>query len=128
MEIKVSENFIQAYRNFNVVNVTESMKDLDQKELYLFLLLCLDKFDSDDPVVKYNFQPFQKEVMELFDIQDDRKSDNHILNQLGEETGDKYIETDIIRTPSGDTLPEPLNKQQVREEKIKIINSIDNQN
>lgn len=128
MEIKVSDEFVKTFRNLNVINVTEEIKKLDVKEKYLLLLLCLDVFESEDPVVRHNILPFESEVMEIFDLQDDKETTNPVLISLIKETEDKYIDTDAIRTSLGEKLPKPLTKQEVREEKIKIINSIDNQN
>jgi hypothetical protein len=99
------------------------MKKLSKRELYLLLTVCLDKFSDEDPVVNFNFQPFEKEVMEIFDIQDDKDSTDTDLISLIDESGDKYIETDYIITNNGDKLPEPLTKEEVRDAKINIINN-----
>jgi hypothetical protein len=87
------------------------------------LTLCLDKHDDGQPTVVYNFQPFREQVMELFEIQDDKETLNPILQELIEESGDKYIETDNIVDVDGNKLPEPLTKEEVRDAKINIINS-----
>lgn len=127
-KITVSKEFVKVFRNFNVVNQVEEIKKLDKKEVYLLLILCLDKFDPEDPVVKYNFQPFKEEVMEIYDVQDDKETSNQILKDLIDETGDNYIETDNIVDVDGNSLPEILTKDEVRDEKIKIINDIENKN
>ena len=117
----VSEQFVEIFKNFNVVTQVEEMKKLSKRELYLLLTVCLDKFSDEDPVVNFNFQPFEKEVMEIFDIQDDKDSTDTDLISLIDESGDKYIETDYIITNNGDKLPEPLTKEEVRDAKINII-------
>jgi hypothetical protein len=127
-KIIVSEEFVKVFRNFNVVNQVEEIKKLDKKEIYLLLILCLDKFEPEDPVVKYNFQPFKEEVMEIYDVQDDKETSNQILKDLINETGDNYIETDNIVDVNGQPLPQILTKDEVRDEKIKIINNIENKN
>lgn len=119
----VSEQFVEIFKNFNVVTQVENMKQLSKRELYLLLTVCLDKFSDEDPVVNFNFQPFEKEVMEIFDIQDDKDSTDTDLISLIDESGDKYIETDYIITNNGDKLPEPLTKEEVRDAKINIINN-----
>jgi hypothetical protein len=119
----VSEQFVEIFKNFNVVTQVEEMKKLSKRELYLLLTVCLDKFSDEDPVVNFNFQPFEKEVMEIFDIQDDKDSTDTDLISLIDESGDKYIETDYIITNNGDKLPEPLTKEEVRDAKINIINN-----
>jgi len=121
--INVSNEFVDIFKNFNVVNKVEEMKLLSKKELYLLLTLCLDKHDDTQPTVVYNFQQFREEVMELFEIQDDKETLNPVLQELIKESGDKYIETDGIVDVNGDKLPEPLTKEEVRDAKINIINS-----
>jgi Fe-S-cluster formation regulator IscX/YfhJ len=123
--INVSNEFVDIFKNFNVVNKVEEMKLLSKKELYLLLTLCLDKHDDTQPTVVYNFQQFREEVMELFEIQDDKETLNPVLQELIKESGDKYIETDGIVDEMGNKLPEPLTKEGVRDAKINIINSDD---
>ena len=122
-KLVVSEDFVNIYKNFNVVNKVEEMKSLSKKELYLLLTVCLDKHDDEQPTVVYNFQPFREQVMELFDIQDDKETLNPVLEELIKESGDKYIETDNIVDELGNKLPDPLTKEEVRDAKINIINN-----
>ena len=122
-QLKVSNEFVDIFKNFNVINKVEEIKALSKKELYLLLTLCLDKHDDGQPTVVYNFQPFREHVMELFEIQDDKETLNPVLQELIEESGDKYIETDNIVDVDGNKLPEPLTKEEVRDAKINIINS-----
>ena len=119
--ITVSNEFVDIYKNFNVVSQVDNMNKLSKRELYLLLTVCLDKFSDDDPVIKYNFQPFRTEVMEIFDVQDDKDPINPVLIDLIAESDDKYIETDHIVDLSGDKLPDPLTKEEVRDAKINII-------
>ena len=122
-KLKVSNEFVDIFKKFNVINKVEEMKSLSKKELYLLLTLCLDKHDDEQPTVVYNFQPFRDEVMELFEIQEEKETLNPVLQELIEESGDKYIETDNIVDVDGNQLPEPLTKEEVRDVKINIINS-----
>jgi len=118
----VSNKFVEIFRNFNVFDQTEKIKELSRRELYLLLVVCLDKHDDLLPVVKYNFQPFRDEIMEIFDIQDDKETTNDTILDLIKESGDKYIETDNILDVDGNKLPEPYTKEEVRDAKINIIN------
>lgn len=120
--ITVSDEFVKIYKSFNVNCQIEEMKKLSKKELYLILTLSLDKFSEDDPVVKVNTSFFREELLEIFDIQDDKECANPLLKEISIETGDKYIETDYLVDKKGDKLPEPLNKEQVRDAKINLIN------
>lgn len=121
-KVVVSDLFIDIYQKFNVVTQVEQMKQLPRKELYLLLILCLDKQSDEDPVVVHNFMPFKDECMKIFDIQDDKDVDDEDLKLLIEETGDKYIETENIIDSEGNTLRDPLSKEEVRDAKIDIIN------
>ena len=121
-KIHVSNEFVDIYTNFNVVTQVEKMKQLTKRELYLLLTVCLDKFSDEDPVVKHNLLPFKEEIMNIFDVQDDKEATDPILIDLITESGDKYIETDYIVYNDDQKLPEPLNKEEVRDAKINIIN------
>ncbi len=120
-EIKVSKEFINIYRNFNVKDVSDEMNKLSQKELYLLLTLCLDKHSDENSTVLHNFKSFREQVMEIYDIQDDKESTNPFLKVLVEESGDQYIETDNIIDEDGNKLPEPYTKEEVRNIKINLI-------
>jgi hypothetical protein len=118
----VSDKFVDIFRKFNVVTQVEEMNKLSKRELYLLLTVCLDKFSDEDPVVKHNLLPFKEQIMNIFDVQDDKEATDEVLIDLVTESGDKYIETDYIVDGEGEKLPEPLNKDEVRDAKINIIN------
>ena len=120
-KVVVSEDFVNIYKKFNVISQVENMKSLSDRELYLLLTVCLDKHDDELSIVKYNFQPFKNEVMEIFDIQDDKETTNQVLIKLIDETGSQYIETSDIVGPDDNKLPEPYTKEEVRDVKISII-------
>ena len=117
-QIVVSDLFKEIYLNFNVSNQLENMKKLERRELYLLLTYALDKHSDEDSVVLKNFQPFKDEVMEIYDIQDDKDATNEILLALIEETGDKYIETDDLVDSEGEKLRNPYSKEEARDAKI----------
>lgn len=119
--IIVSELFVDIYRHFNVINQIEKMQTLSKKELFLLLIVVLDKFSDTDVVVKSNLIPFKSEMLEIFDLQDDKESTNKYLLELVDQTGDKYVETDFIKDNSGNSLPDPLKIEEVRDMKLKLI-------
>ena len=80
--IQVSNEFVDIYTKFNVVTQVEKMKQLTKRELYLLLTVCLDKFSDEDPVVKHNLLPFKEEIMNIFDVQDDKDATDPILIDL----------------------------------------------
>jgi hypothetical protein len=120
-EIKVSKDFVDIYLNFNVKDVTNEMRKLSQKELFLLLTFCLDKHDDEIPTVIANFKPFKDEIMEIFDILDDKSTTNKYLQQLIKETDDDYIETDNVVDEMGNKLPKPYTKAEIRNKKINLI-------
>lgn len=119
--LKVSDEFVDIYKHFNVYDQVENIKKLSQQERYLLILLCLDKHNNEDPIVKSNFLPFRKEGMEIYDLQDDKPAANVYLSELIELTGDENISTDVLRMKDGSKLPEPLSKEEVRDVKIDKI-------
>ena len=121
-KIVVSDLFVDIYTNFNVCSQVEKMNTLTKKELYLLILLALDKHSDDDPVVLHNFLPFESIGDDLFELQEDKGVVNDDLKLLIEETGDKYISTKNVIDSKGNDLPEPLSKVEVRDAKINIIN------
>ena len=120
-KVNVSDLFVDIYKNFNVTTQVEKMKQLSEKELYLLIILCLDKHSDEDPVVIHNLKEFEKEVMLVFDLQDDKEIENESLKELVKETNDTYINTEVVLDMEGNKLPEPLDKQEVRDAKINII-------
>jgi hypothetical protein len=120
-KITVTDQFVSIYRKFNVVIQTSEMSKLSRFELYLLLTLAVDKFNEDDPVVWSNFSSFITELTEIFDVQDDKETIDTDLLELINRTGDKYIDTDIIVDKEGNKLPEPLQKDEVRELKINLL-------
>jgi len=120
-QIAVSDLFKEIYINFNVCSQIENMKKLSKKELYLLLTHALDMHSNDDATVLNNFQQFKDEMMEIYEIQDDKETENSILLELIEETGFKYIDTESIVDSEGKRLREPYTKQEARAAKISLI-------
>jgi hypothetical protein len=120
-KIVVSNEFVDIYRNFNIGNQVHKMKALAKRELYLLLTLCLDKHSDENPTVSSNFMDFKEQCLEIFDVQDEKSTENQILLDLIEESGDQYIETDNIVDSKGSKLPEPYTKEEIRDIRIGII-------
>ena len=118
-KIIVSNEFVDIFRNFNVVDKIEEMKLLSKRELYLLLTVCFDKHDEDQPTVIHNFLEFKDYIMEINDLFENNKTDNPILIELSEGG---YIETDNIVDENGNVLPTPLTKEEIRDVRINIIN------
>ena len=119
--VVVSELFMDIYKHFNVYSQIERMNELSDRELYLLLTLCLDKHDDENTVVKHNFITFEKKIMEIFDVQDDKEVTNEILLKLITETGDTYIETENIIDEDGNKFSDVYTKEEVRDIRIDLI-------
>lgn len=120
-KIKVSDEFIDIYRNFNVYSQIDKLKSMSKKDLYLMLTLCLDKHSDEDPVVVNNFLPFKEECMKIFNVLDDKGTEDLDLKSLIDETSDEYIDTDILVDSIGGKLPDPYTQQEVRDIKIQKL-------
>ena len=116
--IKVSHNFIEIYRNFNVSDQREKMNELSKAELYLLLDSCIDNHDDEDSTVQLNFSPFMNELKEILNLQSGEVS-NSILEDLQNKAGLKI--SNIRISENGDNLPEPYTREQVRDLKINKI-------
>ena len=84
-KIVVSNEFVDIYRNFNVGNQVHKMNALTKRELYLLLTLNLDKHSDENPTVNSNFKEFKEQCLEIFDIQDDKTSENQTILDLIKE-------------------------------------------
>jgi hypothetical protein len=120
----VSDEFLEIYRNFNVYDQTEQINKLSDRERYLLLILCVDKHDDENPIVLYNFKPFKEEIKEIYEVQDNKETTNQVLLDLIKETDHKHVESDYIRDKDGNKVPDPFDKNEVRDKKIDIINNI----
>ena len=123
--IAVSDLFKEIYINFNVFGLADKMQKLEKRELYLLLTLALDMHSDETQAVVNNFQPFKDEVMEIYELQDDKETNNQVLLDLIEETGDKYIETENIVDSEGNKMRKPYTKQEARQARIDIISDIE---
>lgn len=119
-KLQVSDLFVEIYTNLNVCSQLENMEKLSKKELYLLLILSLDKHNDEDPVVLHNLLPWKDTALQIFELQDDKETDILELKELVEETGDKYIDITVLVDVNGNPLREPLTKEEVRDAKINI--------
>jgi hypothetical protein len=119
-KLQVSDLFVEIYTNLNVCSQLENMEKLSKKELYLLLIIALDKHNDEDPVVLHNLLPWKDTALQIFELQDDKETDILELKELVEETGDKYIDVTVLVDVNGNTLRDPLTKGEVRDAKINI--------
>lgn len=114
--IKVSDEFMYIYRNFNVSDQIENMKKLNREELYLLLFSCIDRQDEDDSISMNNYEPFEKEIDDILLWQENQTTTiPEILNL--QVLLDQRISTDKME------LPDPYTKEEVRD--LKLHNILD---
>lgn len=116
--ITVSELFLEIYRNFNVSNQIDKMKLITKEELYLLLDACIDRHDEDDVTVQLNFSPFVEEIKEILKIHSGEDTDDKVLKNLQEISQALICE---LKTQSGEDLPDPYTKEEVRDLKLNKI-------
>jgi len=128
----ISDIFLDIYKNFNVCSQSDKMKQLSRKELLLLLVLTSDSFLEESSVVIDNYRGFKGELQVLHDSLPDIGAaevaviDLDILS-LGDETGDKYIDTTKIVDKNGNKLPKPLTEEEALIKRREIgINTIIN--
>jgi len=117
--ITVSELFLEIYRNFNVSNQIDKMNLLTKEELYLLLDACIDRHDEDDSTVQLNFSPFVEEIKEILKIQSGEDADDKVLKKLQDRISQTLICE--LKTQSGEDLPDPYTKEEVRDLKLNKI-------
>ena len=124
VKYEVSDKFANIHRLFNVFDQIEEMNKLSEEELYLLLTYCVDTHDENNETVCRNLEPFIPILDKIETLQDDLDDEEKKLNidpiliTLGEKTGNKYIDTDIIVDKNGNELPDVLSFDEVRELRI----------
>jgi|688.fasta_scaffold1377711_2 hypothetical protein len=112
--LQVSSQFVEAYKLFNVIKVTDLVENLSRRERLLLLTLASDSFKKND-TLKENISPFKDELIVLYRLQvDEGDSADEDVRYLVEATGDKYIDTETLRMLSGDKLPKPLTEEEAQ--------------
>jgi hypothetical protein len=117
--IAISEKFLELYRNFNVSDQRDNMKELSEEELYLLLDTCVDEHDEDDPTVTLNFSPYSAELNEILKIQSGDTVDNKVLKNLQDKTDFRLSSTRVLK--NGDKLPNTYTRDEVRDLKLNKI-------
>lgn len=113
-KIKVSENFVDIFKHFNVNSQIEKMRQLPRKELLLMLTLAVDSYSEESNIVIENFRPFKEELDLIYQLQNDETVTDTDLLSIAEETDEKYIDTTNITQLSGESLPSATTEDQAR--------------
>ena len=126
-KLMVSELFVDIYTNLNVCSQIEKMNQLDKEELYLLLILALDKHSDEDPSVIHNLIPFEEIAMNIYDQispENGKETTDPYILSLIEKTGSDTVDTSIIVDSNGNELREPLSKAEIRDAKINMIKNV----
>ena len=123
-KLVVSDLFVDIYTNLNVCSQIEKMNQLGKEELYLLLILALDKHSEEDPSVVLNLMPFEEIAMNIYDQispEDGKETTDPYILSLIEKTGSETVDTSTLVDSEGNSLREPLSKAEVRDAKINMI-------
>ncbi len=112
-KIIVSDEFVKAYKLFNVIKL--DLSNLSRQELLLLLVVAVDVFSEENSVVIDNFRPFQSEINIILDLLSDKDIDDPDLLNLANLTNEKYIDTSKIEDSLGNELPKPLTNNEAIE-------------
>jgi hypothetical protein len=112
-KIIVSDEFVKAYKLFNVIKL--DLSNLSRQELLLLLVVAVDVFSEENSVVIDNFRPFQSEINIILDLLSDKDIDDPDLLNLANLTNEKYIDTSKIEDSLGNDLPKPLTNNEAIE-------------
>ena len=111
-KLPVSKEFIECYQMFNVIKQVDKIKSLSRKERILLLTLALDTFTEENMVVIENIRDFKEELELVYDLQQDKDCTDPDLLELGKETNEKYIDTDILVDMDGGKLPKSYTEEE----------------
>jgi hypothetical protein len=112
-KIIVSDEFVKAYKLFNVIKL--DLSNLSRQELLLLLVVAVDVFSEENSIVIDNFRPFQSEINIILDLLSDKDIDDPDLLNLANLTNEKYIDTSKIEDSLGNDLPKPLTNNEAIE-------------
>ena len=111
-KLPVSKEFIECYQMFNVIKQVDKIKSLSRKERILLLTLAVDTFTEENMVVIENIRDFKEELELVYDLQQDKDCTDPDLLELGKETNEKYIDTDILVDMDGGKLPNSYTEEE----------------
>ena len=115
----VSELFIDIYKNFNVIDQTERLSLLTEKESYILLNLIIERHSEEDPQVVKNLSTSVEKINNLKSLFEIGETQDEVLNSLSTKYG-RYLNISLQDSNSQE-LPEPYTREEVRELKLNNI-------
>lgn len=110
----VSDDFITAFKLFNLNDVSCIIDRLSETERYLLLLKCLDEHDVTESIVSLNYKNYISEMSDIYQYTKEKKVSKSLINALD-------IDTRYLRSKDG-TLVKKLSKSEIREHKLETLN------
>jgi hypothetical protein len=123
-KIVVSNKFVEIYRMLNVMVITDDIKSLSRKELFILLIITMDNHNPENKILLKNLTPFVNEMEIILELYDKGEVKDIDLISLGIQTGDEYINASVIYDEDGNNLAKPLSESEAVTlgRKLNIIN------
>lgn len=102
--MNVSNDFVEAFQLFNVINIDDHFERLNVTEKYLLCLTTIDRHDENDSVSLSNFIKISHYFDDILELQKTGETNIPELRELIKLTNSGKIDTDIIRDSNGDRL------------------------
>lgn len=120
-EYVVTDDFVDVYKYLNAGDMSEQIKSLSVIERYILVALSLDNHEIKNPVVRDNLYPLKDIGQSIYDAMEDVDTDDPVIKELVEITGDKYIDLSILVDSQGNDMPEPANQSEIRDWRLKLL-------
>lgn len=120
-EYVVTDDFVDVYKYLNAGDMSERINSLSVIERYILVALSLDNHEIKNPVVRDNLYPLKDIGQSIYDAMEDVDTDDPVIKELVEITGDKYIDLSILVDSQGNDMPEPANQSEIRDWRLKLL-------
>lgn len=120
-EYVVTDDFVDVYKYLNAGDMSERIKSLSVIERYILVALSLDNHEIKNPVVRDNLYPLKDIGQSIYDAMEDLDTDDPVIKELIEITGDKYIDLSVLVDSQGNDMPEPANQSEIRDWRLKLL-------
>jgi len=120
-EYVVTDDFVDVYKYLNAGDMSERINSLSVIERYILVALSLDNHEIKNPVVRDNLYPLKDIGQSIYDAMEDVDTDDTVIKELVEITGDKYIDLSVLVDSQGNDMPEPANQSEIRDWRLKLL-------
>lgn len=120
-EYVVTDDFVDVYKYLNAGDMSEQINSLSVIERYILVALSLDNHEIKNPVVRDNLYPLKDIGQSIYYAMEDVDTDDPVIKELVEITGDKYIDLSILVDSQGNDMPEPANQSEIRDWRLKLL-------